>query len=75
MSYYSGWDNTYYEAKRLFENAKMYEGRTMAQALKEALNMAYSLPNDYPEKDRLIYDIEHYAYKYRIDLDDISGYY
>lgn len=75
MSYYSGWDNTYYEAKRHFESAKGYDGRTMAQALKDALNMANCLPNDYPGKDKLIYDIEHYAYKYHIDLDEISGYY
>lgn len=76
MSYYSGWDETYYRAKELFENAKWFnDGRDKAQALKDAINKTYALPDSYPEKDKLIYDIEHYAYKCHIDLDEISGYY
>ena len=71
----SGWDSTYAYAKGLFQDAKDYtDQNAKARTLKKAWNAAYGLPDDYQGRNELLRDIESYAYRCGIDLDEVSGY-
>ena len=65
----SGWDTTYNNALRLFNNAVGYDNlNAKTSNLRQALGAANMLPDDYNGKSQLISDIENYAYKCGIDL-------
>lgn len=76
MGYYNNsWDASYANAQRLFNNAKgYYNVNAKAKTLKQAWNAAFGLPDDYLGRYELLQDIEKYAYRCGIDLDEVTGY-
>lgn len=71
----SGWESTYKYAVSLFEKSKDYADITAkSKTLKQAWNAANGLPNYFEGRDELMRDIENYAYRCGINLDEISGY-